>query len=369
MTRRLYLVAGPESYGNRLLVHTLTTAGIAGAANHLQPWDRPDLSLSLVDAPELITLHRSCPHAGNWEAVAQAIAGAQAAGYRVTVLSPVRPQDTAELSQVARGLAPDVDTARLRIEKAWHEINHTTNAAGTEHLFCPVAELNNGHYLNWLRQALDLPRNPAPSYRDEDTKHRQKLPPALAFTFDWTTCHATHWHRWLEPHRCQAFLRVLTVGAAEGRTEAWLFANLLTEPTGQLVTIEPGFCQEWHARLKANHAAHPNRDRWQLIEQASARALVGRLRRGDTFHVIYLDGNHEEHAAYHDLLLCWQLLAPGGTLIVDDYDHRHPTVNQGVGNALRYALPELESPALVEVITRGTKGQAMLRKPKDEDLG
>ena len=362
MNKRLFLVAGPQSFGNRLLVEMLTTAGIAGHPNHAQPWDRSDLSLSLEQAPPLITLHRSAPHAGDWDAINRAIGDAKRAGYTVNVLTPVRAQDAAEASLVRRQLAPDLEAARLQIEKAWHTIFAATCAHCVGTLLIPIGELNTPQFLAWLAKTLELPRCPAPVLRDEDTKHRQHMPEAMAFSFDWTTCHAKDWERWLIDYRNRGFLKVLTVGAAEGRTECWMLANIAFQPSDELHTVEPGYVPEWHARLKRNHAAHPQRARWTLWELPAAQGLPALIKRQYQYDIIYLDANHEEHAVYADLLNCWQLLKQGGTLIVDDYAYRDARIGEGPGNAVRWALAELHEELTIEVVHGQSKGQAMLRK-------
>src|SRR5262249_19354407 len=40
---------------------------------------------------------------------------------------------------------------------------------------------------------------------------------------------------------------------------------------------------------------------------------------GETFDVIYVDGDHRALGAYTDCVLAWPLLAPDGIMIIDDY--------------------------------------------------
>ncbi len=365
MAKRAIIITGPQSHGNRFLTDLIASTGIPGSGTHQQPWDRPDGTLALTDAPPFICLFRSMPHAGEWEALAAALRACKNAGYAPTVLRVVRPQDAAERAQVTAGHATSPLAARHAIARAWLSIDAAIHYHDAEHLTIDPAETNNPAYRQWLAHAARLPNIPAPAYRDENRKHRENLDTRYTFSFDWTTSHAPHWRRWLSPLITTPFLNVLTIGAAEGRSELWLLANILQNPGARLTTVEPGYCPEWHARLTANWETHPDRTKWDIIETPSHLALARFLRNGTKFHAARIDADHEEHAAYADILNTWQTLHPGGLLIVDDYNHRSHEVNGGVGEALRYALPALGPLAAFEAITNGGKGEAFLQKPAE----
>lgn len=42
---------------------------------------------------------------------------------------------------------------------------------------------------------------------------------------------------------------------------------------------------------------------------------------GGPFDLIHVDGDHSERGCRHDLNLAWSALAPGGAILVDDYDY------------------------------------------------
>ncbi len=48
----------------------------------------------------------------------------------------------------------------------------------------------------------------------------------------------------------------------------------------------------------------------------------------DTYHIIYIDGNHMPHAVLEDAVLCWRKLLRGGLLIFDDYGWGGPDCTQ-----------------------------------------
>lgn len=360
--KRAYIISGPQSHGNHLLVDLLHTAGIPINPHMNHDWQQPTLAQGLEYAPELITFDRSTPYDGDWDALTHAIIAAESHGYTVTVISPVRAQDAAELSLIARGHAPDLETAALLITKAWKTIFAATEATAVEHLLIPTHALADPRYLTWLAKTLGLLRDPANIYRDEDAKHRLTINDGYQFTFDWTSCHVADWNRWLVPYRAPVPLRILTVGAAEGRSEIWLLANLAVNPLDTVTTIEPGYVADWHRRLLHNHSIHPARARWHLIQKPSSIALPNLIHTGTLFDVIYLDADHEEHCSYADTLNAWHLLRRGGTLIIDDVAYRDARNGEGAGQALRYALPEFHEQLTIEVSVNGTKGQAMIRK-------
>jgi predicted O-methyltransferase YrrM len=183
------------------------------------------------------------------------------------------------------------------------------------------------------------------------------------FTYDWTTPHATNWLQWLQPLIAKPQLRLLTIGAAEGRSEIWLLEHVATAPTATLHTIEPGKWPRDHALLLANHATHPAANRWTIQQQTSVPALLALHRAGRTFHAAYLDGDHTVPAAYFDIALTYDMLEPQGILIIDDLYHPDPHTNHGPEIALALAKREW-TPTPREILAPTARhGQAAIFKP------
>lgn len=61
------------------------------------------------------------------------------------------------------------------------------------------------------------------------------------------------------------------------------------------------------------------KDRVDIIDMASVKALRYLIRDKKTFDLIYIDGSHKTLDVLCDLVLSWELLNSGGVLIIDDY--------------------------------------------------
>lgn len=51
----------------------------------------------------------------------------------------------------------------------------------------------------------------------------------------------------------------------------------------------------------------------------SSSQLIRLVQDREFYHLIYVDGSHHMLDVYTDALLCWELLVPGGIMIIDDY--------------------------------------------------
>jgi hypothetical protein len=98
MSKRAFLVLGPESSGNRLVTRCLIAAGCDGDGGHRQRFDRPD---GIVGAAELIVWRRSMPHGQEWPDLDQMLRRLRDGGYAdVRVLAMVRTHYCAVQSQL-----------------------------------------------------------------------------------------------------------------------------------------------------------------------------------------------------------------------------------------------------------------------------
>jgi predicted O-methyltransferase YrrM len=141
------------------------------------------------------------------------------------------------------------------------------------------------------------------------------------FTQDWTTYHLDTWHRLLEARSAEV-AEILEIGSYEGRS-AVFFLNFF--PKARLTCVDV-FSTEADAapttedRFDANIAEFAGRVR--KLKDRSVAALVRLGEAGETFDLIYIDGDHKRVAALMDSLLAWPLLKPGGIVIWDDYRWR-----------------------------------------------
>lgn len=136
------------------------------------------------------------------------------------------------------------------------------------------------------------------------------------FTSGWHLQHTELWRATFADLAGQPSLHYLEVGVFEGRSLLWMFENVLTHPTSTATAIDV-FAGDYAATFDDNLAAAGVADRVTKLVGPSAREL--RKLSGADYHIIYIDGSHTADDVLLDAALCWDLLAPGGLLVFDDY--------------------------------------------------
>lgn len=123
--------------------------------------------------------------------------------------------------------------------------------------------------------------------------------------------------------RCVSMLgrvdRVLEIGAHEGQSACYILQNLLTH-NGTLISIDPMFHETTRLRYMANtQAAKTPEQTVQTIHDRSVIALARLVAQRQQFDFVYVDGDHHNQTVIADAVMGWQLLAPGGIMLFDDY--------------------------------------------------
>ncbi len=152
-----------------------------------------------------------------------------------------------------------------------------------------------------------------------------------SFVSDWTSWHFPNWMTLLAPYRDRPS-RMLEIGSWEGRS-ALFFLNYL--PQMQLTCVDTFAGGQEHQEAAARNKA--DAELLRTVENrfdANTRAFAGRLEKlkassidalielGLTerrFDLAYIDGGHRAREVYADSALTWPLMAPGGLVILDDY--------------------------------------------------
>ena len=153
------------------------------------------------------------------------------------------------------------------------------------------------------------------------------------FTVDWFDYHQAHLVRALAPFRGQAGVRMLEIGAYEGRSTVWFLADILTGEGSHLTSVDtwegsaendPGEMGAVWERFRHNTDAAVAAGRLTVVVSRSQPFLAGQIARGETapgrgYHIIYVDGSHAAPDVLSDAVLSWSLLEPGGVMVFDDY--------------------------------------------------
>ena len=153
------------------------------------------------------------------------------------------------------------------------------------------------------------------------------------FTVDWFDYNREHLTRALAPFRGQRGVRMLEIGAYEGRSTVWFLEELLTGEGSHLTSVDT-----WQGSAENNpHAMNAVWERFQrntdeyvaagrltVVASRSQPFLDSQIARGETapgqgYHIIYVDGSHAAPDVLSDAVLSWALLEPGGVMVFDDY--------------------------------------------------
>lgn len=144
--------------------------------------------------------------------------------------------------------------------------------------------------------------------------------------------------------------RYLEVGVFEGMSGCWMLDNVLTHPESTYTGIDQRPEEIPGPNLKLH--GWPSR-RVRYIRGNSAQVLDDLFLFKEKFEAIYVDGDHRQKQASIDVTCCWDLLVPGGVMLVDDYllteSSLDPLVKFGVKPAVDEFLTSLQ-PGHYEII-------------------
>jgi predicted O-methyltransferase YrrM len=138
------------------------------------------------------------------------------------------------------------------------------------------------------------------------------------FEHDWFTVHVSNWTHLLEPLRGK-HARVLELGSYEGMSACFLLWWLSDAHVTCVESFEGYFGEaDLEGRFDRNVA---------LVDSTRVRKLTGKTRevlpglidQDHCFAFIYVDASHLALDVLADAALAWQLLAPGGLMLFDDY--------------------------------------------------
>lgn len=154
------------------------------------------------------------------------------------------------------------------------------------------------------------------------------------FTVDWFDARTPQIGAAIQQFRDRPAVRMLEIGAYEGRSTLWYLDHILTGPGSHLTTVDhwrgsaendPEEMTAVYDRFCRNTGRYVAEGRLTVVSAESQVFLASRIAargQGDEvcgYHIIYLDGSHAAPDVLSDSVMSWSLLEPGGVLIVDDY--------------------------------------------------
>lgn len=146
------------------------------------------------------------------------------------------------------------------------------------------------------------------------------------YSKDWFSNHKDNWRTILKPYKQEKF-EYLEIGCYEGMSVVFILENY----QGANVTVIDTFGQTDEYKLlnvcdnnyydifRENTAGYE--DRMTIYVGYSFDVMLDLINEyTKTYDVIYVDGSHSARGTLQDMLLAWELLKSGGTMIVDDYN-------------------------------------------------
>lgn len=129
--------------------------------------------------------------------------------------------------------------------------------------------------------------------------------------------------------------RALELGSFEGRSACWLMEHILTHPEARLTCVDNyGYistspdgaaeAREFNALPLAKaltlfrRNTKPYGRRVRLVQSQTREYLCRAILQGRTFDLAYIDAAHVAAMALLDLVLTWELIVPGGIVVMDD---------------------------------------------------
>lgn len=140
------------------------------------------------------------------------------------------------------------------------------------------------------------------------------------FHADFFSQHVENWKSDLSKLMMTEGNRVLEIGCFEGFSTCWLIDNLLHGPSSEIVCIDP-FDGYW-SRMFEYNVMCSGKARQVTIYKGRSQDILRRLPSFPKFNLIHIDGSHDRRDCLEDIVLSWNLLNPGGIVIIDDYKMR-----------------------------------------------
>jgi predicted O-methyltransferase YrrM len=134
------------------------------------------------------------------------------------------------------------------------------------------------------------------------------------FSEDWTTRHTARWEKILAHLKDNPNVQALEIGSYEGRSAIWFLENILTHPSSAILCVDI-FDREYETNFDYNTQHFDGKVK--KIRAPSQLAL--RSLKPSSYDFAYIDGSHTSKDTLIDAVLTWDLMKPGGIIIIDDY--------------------------------------------------
>jgi len=141
-----------------------------------------------------------------------------------------------------------------------------------------------------------------------------KMHGRYVFSVDWSTRHTPRWERVLAHLKDKPNVQALEIGSYEGRSAIWFLENILTHPSSRILCVDV-FDRDYEINFDQNMQYFGSKvKKIRAPSQIALRALEP-----SSYDFAYIDGSHTSKDTLIDAVLTWDLIKPGGIIIIDDY--------------------------------------------------
>jgi predicted O-methyltransferase YrrM len=136
----------------------------------------------------------------------------------------------------------------------------------------------------------------------------------------------------------------LEIGLANGYSTVYFLAAIRENGLGLHSAVDPFQMTHWHGIGQSRSQILGMSDSFRFIDEKSVSALVHFADRGETFEVIYIDGNHRFDDTFVDFTLAAEVCPMGGRIVLDDMSM--PSIHRAVAfiRSNRKDFEEIETP-------------------------
>ena len=146
------------------------------------------------------------------------------------------------------------------------------------------------------------------------------------FTTDWVSSKTANWEKFLGHLKGQPGVQGLEIGSFEGRSAIWFLDTILTGEGSQMTCVDL-FGERLDDFFDHNLRVTGHWKRTIKLQGKSQRVLRA-VAPGPKYDFVYVDGCHLATCAMADMVLSWDLLKPGGIMIIDDYEWAGPALER-----------------------------------------
>lgn len=146
------------------------------------------------------------------------------------------------------------------------------------------------------------------------------------FTMDWVSGKTGNWERFLGHLKGKPGVHGLEIGSFEGRSAIW-FLDMILTGEGSKITCVDLFGERLDEFFDHNLKVTGHSERVIKV-QGKSQHVIRAMAPAPKYDFIYVDGCHLATCAMADMVLSWDLLKPGGIMIIDDYGWRGPALER-----------------------------------------